>query len=335
MHNIRTMFESATLKLTAWFLLGAMLLSVSFSILIYNLSLAEFSARLGVIEARLEEREVILSPQFNFELVRDRQLEEVRHNILTTLIYTNLIILAVASVASYLWARRTLRPIEEAHEAQSRFTSDASHELRTPLAVMLAEIDMALRNPKSTKHTYREILHSNREEVERLTGLSEVLLKIARLDARGIDWEEVELQPLIQSAINSFSEEDRQRIKTQFSKKPIKLQANPDSLTELFVILIDNALKYSTPKSLIEVAARRHKGRIQCRVTNDGEGIRPDEIESIFRRFYRSSASRTNTSSISYGLGLSLAQKIIELHHGEISVHSIPHEQTTFTVKIP
>lgn len=335
MQNIRSMFESATLQLTVWFLLGIMLLSISFSVLIYNLSIAEFSARLGVIEARLEEREVILSPQFDFEAVRDRQLEEVRHNIVTTLVYTNIIILVVATVASYLWARRTLKPIEEAHEAQSRFTSDASHELRTPLAVMRAEIDMALRNPRAKKNAYRDILQSNLEEVDRLTGLSDVLLKIARLDIRGIDWQEVELGRLIENALHSFSEEDIRRIHVGNSKKPIKFQANPDSMTELFIILLDNALKYSTPGSLIGIASMRRKGRIYCSVTNEGEGIKAEEIESIFQRFYRSSTSRTTTSTTHYGLGLSLAQKIVELHHGEITVKSTPGELTTFTVKLP
>jgi signal transduction histidine kinase len=334
MQNIRSMFESATLQLTAWYLLGVMLLSVSFSVLIYNLSIAEFSARLGVIETRLEEREVVLSPRFDFEAVQRRQLVEVRQNIVTTLVYTNLVILAIASVASYLWARRTLRPIEEAHEAQSRFTSDASHELRTPLSVMQAEIEMALRNPKATKREYREILESNHEEVARLTGLSNVLLKIAHLDLRSISWQEANLQTILETAIQSFSAQDQARIQLHKSKKVIKIHANPESFTELIIILLDNALKYSTPDTPVQLSARRQKGRIYCSVTNEGPGISSDEIGSIFHRFYRSNSTRTYSQSPSFGLGLSLAKKIAELHHGEISVKSTPHKQTTFTVKI-
>lgn len=335
MQNIRSMFESATLKLTGWFLLGIMILSISFSVLVYNLSVAEFSARLGVIEARLQEREVILSPRFNFENVRDHQIEEVRHNIITMLVYANIIILAVASIASYLWARRTLQPIEEAHEAQSRFTSDASHELRTPLTVMQAEIELALRDPSASKADYKEVLQSNHEEVARLTGLSNVLLKIARLDTRNIDWAEVELRAIIEDAIGSFSTKDQERIHMVTSKKPIKLQANPESITELFIILIDNALKYSTPDTTIEVVGKRRKGRVYCSVSNEGKGIEPSEINSIFRRFYRSSTSRAKDASTGYGLGLSLAKKIAELHSGEITVLSKPGVRTTFTLKLP
>lgn len=335
MQNIRSMFESATLQLTGWYLMGVMVISISFSILVYNLSVAEFSARLGVIEARLQEREVILSPQFNFEPVRDRQIEEVRHNIITMLVYTNIIILAVATIASYLWARRTLQPIEEAHEAQSRFTSDASHELRTPLTVMQAEIELALRDPKSTKEEYREVLESNKEEVARLTGLSNVLLKIARLDMRSIEWREVELRSIIDEATGSFSLQDQARLHISSGKKPIKFQANPESLTELLIILIDNALKYSTPKTVIEIHGKRRKGRIYCSVSNEGKGIEAGEITNIFRRFYRSDASRTKDGTSGYGLGLSLAKKIAELHNGEISVTSKPGARTTFTLKLP
>ena len=335
MQNIRSMFESATLQLTGWYLMGVMVISISFSILVYNLSVAEFSARLGVIETRLQEREVILSPQFNFEPVRDRQIEEVRHNIITMLVYTNIILLAVATVASYLWARRTLQPIEEAHEAQSRFTSDASHELRTPLTVMQAEIELALRDPKSTKEEYREVLESNKEEVARLTGLSNVLLKIARLDMRSIEWREVELRSIIDEAIGSFSLQDQARLHISSGKKPIKFQANPESLTELLIILIDNALKYSTPNTVIEINGKRRKGRIYCSVSNEGKGIEASEITNIFRRFYRSDASRTKDGTSGYGLGLSLAKKIAELHSGEITVSSKPGARTTFTLKLP
>lgn len=335
MQNIRSMFESATLKLTTWYLLGIMLLSFGFSVLVYNLSLGEFSARMGVIETRLQEREVVLSPRFDFNAIRDRQVDEVRRNIVTVLVYTNLVILAIASIASYLWARRTLQPIEEAHEAQSRFTSDASHELRTPLAVMQAEIELALRDKKATKNDYREVLESNKEEVARLSGLSNVLLKIAQLDTRNIEMKDVQLSEMLQAAISSFGGDDQKRIHISTPKKSMILQANPESFTELIIILLDNALKHSTPKTPIQLHAKKYKGKICCSVTNQGKGISEQEIDSIFRRFYRADASRTKNATTGYGLGLSLAKKIADLHHGEIVVKSTPGETTTFTVRLP
>lgn len=329
------MFESATLKLTIWYLLGVMLLSLGFSVLVYNSALGELEARLDIIGTRLQEREVNLSPQFNFSTVREHQLQEATANILTVLIYSNLIILAIASVASYLWARQTLRPIEEAHEAQGRFTSDASHELRTPLSVMQAEIEMVLRDQSATKADYRDTLVSNQEEVIRLTRLSTLLLRLAQLDTQSLSWKEKNLHTIAEEATKTFPTEQRRRIHIQSSKKAVKATINKESITELLVILLDNALKYSTPHTEISVKLFREKGKRCFSITNHGAGIEETEINQIFHRFYRADSSRTKTSVGGYGLGLSLAQKIVELHHGEIAVQSIPHKTTSFTVKLP
>lgn len=334
-NSIQAMFTSATLKLTAWYLLGVMLLSIGFSVLVYNLSVGEFTARLGVIETRLRENEFGVPAEFDFSTVRTRQLNEARHNIITVLLYTNLIILGVGGVASYAWARRTLRPIEEAHEAQSRFTSDASHELRTPLAIMQTEIESVLRDSSAKKSLYKETLESNLEEVNRLSKLANLLLKIAQLDTASLTWQTVDIIDAASQAVQSFSQSQQARIKLVAPKKLFIHHANPESLTELIIILIDNALKYSNPNTRITLTLYREKGRTCCNVTNEGKGIEPKDINCIFRRFYQADTSRNTTTAAGYGLGLSLAQKIVELHRGDISVKSIPHQTTTFTVRLP
>lgn len=334
MQNIQNMFESATLKLTAWYLLGVMILSFGFSALVYNSTLNELQLRFGILETRLQEGSVAFSSRFNFDLVRERQMEEAKRNITTILVYTNLVILAVASIASYIWARRTLRPIEEAHEAQSRFTSDASHELRTPLSVMQAEIELALRDKRATKDTYRHVLESNHEEVIRLSQLSTMLLRLAQLDTQSLSWKEEALENLVTSAKKTFSAAQSKRIHVIPTKKSPKANVNQESIIELFIILLDNALKYSTPGSTIVVRTFREKGKKCCSITNEGVGIKSSDMSSIFRRFYQANTSRTKKPNSGYGLGLSLAKKIAELHHGEITVESTPHKTTTFTVKL-
>src|SRR5690606_24862255 len=104
-------------------------------------------------------------------------------------------------VGSYYLARRTLRPIEEAHEAQSRFTSDASHELRTPLASMKTELEVALRDPALNKEEMRELLVSNLEEVDKLTKLSQNLLQLSRLEQENIQLERVVLREVISGVV--------------------------------------------------------------------------------------------------------------------------------------
>lgn len=335
MYSVRSMFASATLKLTVWYLSGVMLLSLGFSLLVYNLSLGEFSARLSVIETRLKESNIQISHGFDFNIVRQRQLQEARRNLITMLLYVNLIILGIGGVGSYVWARRTLQPIEEAHEAQTRFTSDASHELRTPLAVMQAETESVLRDKTATKAIYRETLESNLEEVQRLATLSNLLLKLARLDTDSLTWQSVSVAVAAQRAVQSFSAQQQKRITITARRKLFVPHANPESLTELFVILLDNALKYSTPHTPIIVRLYKEKGRACCSVTNQGKGISQEEIDYIFSRFYQADTARNKAVNSGYGLGLSLAKKIVELHRGDIAVKSAKNGNTTFTVKLP
>lgn len=333
MHNIQSMFTSATLKLTAWYLMIVMAISLGFSALIYTTSISEVSERFKNIETKL--RETLPEPsKFDFANFRRLQIDEAQANLVTVLLYTNLIILGVGGAASYLWARQTLRPIEESHEAQSRFTSDASHELRTPLAVMKTEIEYILRYKKATKEDYRETLKSNLEEVNRLSDLSNLLLRMARLETRLLEWDTIDLIEAARVAVQSFSTNQQKRVKLSHAAKKIDLpHANRESIIELMIILIDNALKYSPPKTKVAVTLWRAKGHVYCSVSNRGEGISQDDINHIFQRFYQANTSRNKEIDGGYGLGLALAHKIVQLHRGEISVQSVKDETTTFTVK--
>ncbi|QHN42753.1 hypothetical protein GII36_02700 [Candidatus Mycosynbacter amalyticus] len=335
MQNIPKMFQSATLKLTIWYLAGIMLVCLVFSVLVYNFASGELYARFEVIEARLAQSTTVLAQSdFNFETVRDRQIAEAEHNIVGMLLYANLAVLAIASVASYILAKRTLRPIEAAHEAQTKFTSDASHELKTPLAVMKTELEVILSDSGATKQDYREILESNLEEVDRLSELSSTLLKLARLEYSELEWRKFNITETVDTAIRSLGER-ADRIDVEAVKKLPDIEANPTSITELAVVLLDNALKYSPSDTRVTVSLKRRVRSVELSVTNIGVGIAPDKLPHIFTRFYRASSSRTLEENASYGLGLPLAKKIVELHHGELTASSQPGVFTTFTVRIP
>src|SRR5690606_27239432 len=120
------------------------------------------------------------------------------------LVYLNCIVLAAGGVGAYFLARRTLRPIEEAHEAQSRFTSDASHELRTPLAAMKAELEVTLLSKELDEAETREVLESSLEEVEKLTRLSDLLLKLSRLEYDKLERAPLSLAAAAESAVKSL-----------------------------------------------------------------------------------------------------------------------------------
>ena len=333
MYNIQKMFTSATLKLTAWYLMIVMIISLGFSGLLYITSLGEVSERFKNTETRLNET----YPQFSsldFDKFRELQVKEASEKLTTLLIYINLIILGIGGAASYLWARQTLRPIEEAHELQSRFTSDASHELRTPLAVMKTEIECILRDKTASKADYKETLTSQLEEVNRLTTLSNLLLKIARLETEELTWGSVDIVNTTRRAVQSFSIDQQKIIKVnQSSKKIILTRANSESITELIIILIDNALKYKSLNTNVEVTLKRTKGHDYCIVSNYGKGIKNEDISHIFQRFYQADKSRNKSINKGYGLGLSLAYEIVQLHHGEIFVKSVKNGKTSFIIK--
>jgi signal transduction histidine kinase len=173
------MFESATFKLTAWYLAILMTISLTFSVVIYQLNFREISFRLENLQHSLMDNSMYLLPSSNDETFSygpnsplSVQSRQAAGQMSLSLFYINIVVLVAGGLGSYFLARRTLRPIKESHEAQSRFTSDASHELRTPLAAMKAELEVNLREPNLSAAETRELLESNLEEVNKLIQLN-------------------------------------------------------------------------------------------------------------------------------------------------------------------
>lgn len=326
------MFKSATVKLTTWYLAILIAISLLFSVVIYSIASSEVGNRIDILETS-PKYSFSIGNQTLFKTYRNIQVREARANLITSLTITNICIWIAGGIGSFYLARRSLKPIEEAHEAQSRFTSDASHELRTPLASMKTEIEVALRDPVLKKEEMRELLESNLEEVDKLSQLSHMLLQLSRMDHDSISREKVELPKLVTAAVSRFNKSNK-RIQIEEGKsRPVR--ANPFSTEELLGILLDNALKYSPEDSTVVVRFINRKDMSGFEVINDGDGIAPDVLPHIFDRFYRADTSRTSGEKKGYGLGLSLAKKIVELSEGELSVTSAPGHKTTFMVLLP
>ncbi len=334
---MRQMFTSATLKLTGWYLLILVVISLLFSFIIYELSTSEISSRLERLQVRLEgESQTITLPgPLTLTDLRMNQTKEAKTSIFIGLVYMNIAVISIGGVGSYLLARRTIRPIEEAHEAQSRFTSDASHELRTPLAVMKSEIQVLLRDKSSSKQEYREVLESNLEEVDKLAQLSQSLLQLSRLDySADIQTNRIDIHAAITSAIKSLHI-PATRIQQSQLTKPFYVDGNESMIVDLFKILLENSINYSPVGSVIKIAASANGRTCKVHISNEGEGIDKESLDKIFDRFYRGESSRSSQHSDGYGLGLSLARKITTLHDGTVTATSTPGEITTFTVTLP
>lgn len=325
------MFKSATLKLTIWYVIILVSISLLFSVVIYSIALSEISTRLTSLQTSAPP--LYSSDSVVFSVIRAAQIHEAESSLIGALVITNLCIWFAGGFGSYYLARRTLRPIEEAHEAQSKFTSDASHELRTPLASMKIELEVALRDAATTKDEMRELLESNLEEVNRLTKISHTLLQLSKLDHGEIARENVELSQLATLVIERFNKL-QPRI-TLHNRRKIQVLANESNVEELLTILIDNALKYSPADSTVDVTLVKERQMSGFTVVNAGEGIAPEKLPHIFNRFYCADASRTGGIKKGYGLGLSLAKKIVELHGGELTVSSAIDADTTFQVMLP
>ena len=325
-------FESATLKLTGWYLLILMLTNILFSAVIYQMSTVEVSGRLHSLELRLENDPSWPYGPGALQDARSHQEAEANTSIFFGLLYTNLAIWVIGGFGSYWLAKRTLQPIQEMHEAQSQFTSDASHELKTPLAVMKSELELALIDSEMKKEDYKEVIASSLEEVDKLANLTQNLLKMSRYEHDDILLDgKVDLSQEVKRVIELIDTDKR----VEFT--PLKnkwfAKGNESMLRDVCMVLIDNALRYSPPDSKVHVTISQTSRAVKLSIKNEGDGINEKDAGHIFDRFYRADSSRTSQrNSKGYGLGLSVAKRIVDLHGGEIQLSSKAHKTTTFTV---
>jgi len=335
----RVMFRQTIIKLTGLYLAIMMLISLFFSAVLYQTSIEgltrDFNSQADLLMKRLPG----LSSIEQYIEDRRAQLEDEKFRLIGQLIITNVVILGLGGLTSYLLARRTLAPIEEAHNAQLRFTADASHELRTPLAVMRTEIEVALMDPKLDLRAAKTQLRSNLEELSRLTRLSEGLLRLARSDHEAVFDRLVSLQVAIQVAVADHQKAaGTKHIQLEVREQTRKLRVLGDeaSLSEAISILIDNAIKYCPSGTVVTITTTQESGRAIIRVADNGPGISAQMLPRLFERFYRGDSSRTKKRhSDGYGLGLAIAQSIIQTHHGQIDVASVTGKGTTFAISLP
>ncbi|HRV95338.1 MAG TPA: ATP-binding protein [Anaerolineae bacterium] len=238
---------------------------------------------------------------------------------------------------------KMLDRLEAGFEQQKRFIGDASHEMRTPLTILKGDVEVALNRPRSAAE-YRETLEMVNQTTNRLTGLVEELLLLARADNQQypLRLDEVDLTELLAGEIRRLDPRASEKNIALTLKAPptLFMTADPDKLARLFTNLIDNAIKYAEPGDAVSVVVTPQPDQVQVDVTDTGPGIPPDHLPHLFHRFYRVDKARTRKLSASSeaggaGLGLSIAQWLAQAHHGTIDVASEVGHGTTFTVRLP
>jgi signal transduction histidine kinase len=333
------MFHSAVVKLTLWYLFIIMLISFCFSLALFSVTNQDLQLNLrNQGDAFMRLAGPLGIPRQAFEAARQTAFIELQHRELLNLLRFNLAVLALGGGASYFLARRTLRPLEAAMEAQGRFTGDASHELRTPLTAMRTEIEVALRQPKLSSSEARDLLKSNLEEVVKLENLSQSLLQLARFGAHEGEFERHEhdlSEPLKDAVMRTEKIAAIRGITIDAKLKHVLIYGNSASLTELFATLLDNAVKYGNQEGTINIVMKSSSKEATVTITDNGLGIKAKDLPHIFDRFYRSDTSRSKDIADGYGLGLALASQIAAAHHGSINATSIEGEGSTFTIHLP
>ncbi len=347
------MFQKARLKLTAWYLLIIMFISILFSLVIYN----GISRELNTIETsqkiKQEREHQGLIPSFEeFRKERERlglpvpppltpanpeMVVEARMRLTTTLVLINFGIFLLAGLAGYFLAGRTLQPIKEMIDEQNRFITDASHELRTPLTALRTEMDVALMDNELSVKEAKKIIESNLEEVINLQGLSERLLALTQSQNKKSSIKKpVLLLKLIKTALKRVGPLARKKkITIDNQVKNYTVAGEPQNLTELLTIILDNAIKYSNQKGQIQLTAKKTDHDVEISIADNGIGISEQDLPHIFDRFYRAEDSRSKEKGPGYGLGLSIAKQIVESHNGSISVTSKVKSGSTFIIKLP
>jgi two-component system sensor histidine kinase CiaH len=338
------MFTKARMTLTAWYLLIIMCISISFSAVIYRVLSNEvdrFALNQRIrIERRIQEQVIFPNtpPQDlhgQIVLMDPDLVGETKHRILFMLIMTNSAIFFAAGIFGYMLAGKTLKPIAEMVDEQHRFISDASHELRTPLTAMKTSLEVGLRDKRLTITDAKAIITENIEQIIGLQSLSDKLLQLMQYESHHAQKEmsATDLHIPIAEAIHKLLPLAKQKhILIHQELLRASLLGNKQDLTELFVILLDNAIKYSPRESTVTIVMKRHDKTLTTDILDEGVGIAKKDIPHIFDRFYRADDARTGNSAKGYGLGLAIAKKIVEAHHGSITVESTVRKGSAFQV---
>ncbi|MBQ9297850.1 MAG: HAMP domain-containing histidine kinase [Clostridia bacterium] len=263
---------------------------------------------------------------------------EILNNFLSILSIGTILTILLSIIASYLLSKMAMKPVVRSMEKQTEFVQNASHELRTPLTIIQAKQELLLQEPDAKIVDKAEEIMLTLNETKRLTKMTKDLMLLARSDSNtmNIQKEKTDIDEMIKEITKPYSEiaemEDKKLILNLNYKEKINIDSN--KIHQVLIILLDNALKYTEKKDIIEVITENKEGKCIIYVKDTGIGIKDEAINHVFERFYREDKARQRESGGS-GLGLAIANCIVQAHNGVIkATHNTP-KGTIFSIKLP
>ncbi|MBE7119984.1 sensor histidine kinase [Bacillus cereus] len=272
------------------------------------------------------------------QIVRDTTAEEEMLNTLFLILVIGCSVGSLCAIGiGFFLAGRALVPIQNSWEKQQQFVSDASHELRTPLAVIQSKTDVLFQSPSATIEEKAMDISTISKECRRLSKLVSNLLLLARSDSNQIEMDKktFEMGKLLEEIVDPYKEIASYQEKEMILKveRDISFMGDRERIHQMMVILLDNAMKYTNEDGHIQIDCTQTSNSIRIRVKDNGIGVKEEDIPKLFDRFYQGDKARS--ASEGAGLGLSIANWIVEKHYGKISVESKWGEGTCFEVIFP
>lgn len=228
--------------------------------------------------------------------------------------------------------------LESSFSRITQFTADASHELRTPLAVMRTTTEVSLRTSQ-TATDYRVAQEEILAELERTSSLMEKLMLLARADAgvESLQLEPVNIAECLRDACKDgqvLAEAKKLKFESEIDAPKLFIAGDSQALRRLFLILLDNAVKYTPTGGSVFVALTQNNGSAITEIRDTGIGVSAEDMPHIFDRFYRADKARSREVG-GVGLGLSIARWVTEAHRGTIEVQSTPGAGSVFRIRLP
>lgn len=295
-----------------------MTLSLGVSVWLYTVTNSE------VRQVALQSQAVVNKPITEaIQLSRDRTLQN--------LVFFNLFTFGAGTLISYGLARRTLRPIQKSYEIQANFATDASHELRTPLTALKAELQLAKKSGFHSRKAMNAMIDSSLAEVNRLQQLTERLLHLAEPSVRPGSREGASLLEALATTTKTLQPViSSHELQIIAPPQDAQLAMHKDDLAEVLAIILDNAGKYSPPKSTVHITCQSQGKMYEVRIQDSGPGIAAKDISHIFERFYRGDGHNRQSG---FGLGLAVAKNIVTAANG--TIHAENHQGTTIVMRLP